>query len=329
MRVGIIGTGRMAERHLAAYRAAEGVHVVAVAGRSDAHRDRFLGQGVERYHADPRELLDAGDLDAVSVATPSASHAALVSAALSAGCHVLCEKPLAGSVAEANALVREAEAARRHLMVGYVMRFFPEFIALKRRLDAGEIGEARDVWLRRVTPLPEAAWYRDPEQTGGVAPELAIHLIDLARWWMGSNVSRVSAVLRDDRLRLGRPDSAHLLLEFANGAVGSLTAAYGAPAGRDAGVAGSRGVLQVEAGRVVPEREPEAAAGGDPFGAQVAQFVRGIQDDAPPAADGVEGLLGLAVVEAAQWSQEQGCAVAVRDVLSRALPVADLARYAK
>lgn len=297
LRVAILGAGAMARRHLDAYRKLGDVEVVAVAARTNRARDTFLAAGVPEFSTDSAALLSRGGFDAVSVVTPTGAHAACVKSALEAGCHVLCEKPLGHSLAESRELVAAAERADRRLMTGFVMRFFPELRDVKRRIDAGEVGDVSSAWFRKGTPAPEAAWYRDPDQSGGVLFELGIHGIDLVRWWLGRPIERVSAVRR--------ADDWWLLLE-ASGGVASVGASWGGALGTDSGVVGSKG-------SIVPARD---LGPGDPFHDQIAHFVDCIRSGARPAWDGRNALANLAVAEAAEEAARSGRAVRPAEVAS-------------
>jgi predicted dehydrogenase len=134
-------------------------------------------------------MLKRADLDVVSVATPNKFHAPLTIAALEAGCHVLCEKPMAMTLAEACAMQKTAKACRKKLGINFSYRFSAMSFALKQQVDAGLIGEiyfGRTVWHRRRGLPGFGGWFGNKDLAGG-GPliDLGVHRIDLALWLMG------------------------------------------------------------------------------------------------------------------------------------------------
>jgi UDP-N-acetylglucosamine 3-dehydrogenase len=211
-------------------------------------------------------------------------------------------------------------------MMGFIMRFFPEYRAAKRLIDAGEIGEIKNLWTRRSRRLPEQSWYRDPEQSGGVTFELGIHLIDLVRWLVPSSIQWDSAVMQGDVYRLGKEDNVWMLLEFANGAIGGIGASYSYSLEQsDFGVVGTEKSLTVDrgkGGRVIVEdyrfgrsdehpAGPDAPDGTHPGRAELAHFVDCVRNRRSPIATGEDGAASLAVALAAVESANGAGRVAV------------------
>jgi predicted dehydrogenase len=190
LRVGIIGAGRITERaHLPVLNARSDVRVV---GLFDPDRDRAgwvaTSFGIPAVCVDVDELLRL-DLDVVLIACPNRFHAEMTIAALDVGAHVLCEKPMAISGTEAQAMAEAAERSGRELMVGFANRFRPEVVALERTVREGQLGEIvaiRCGWLRRAGVPGAGTWFTDASQSGGgVLIDLGSHLIDLAVWLAG------------------------------------------------------------------------------------------------------------------------------------------------
>jgi predicted dehydrogenase len=189
MRIGVIGLG-MGRSHIQGYQACADAKVVAVADLDQARckkaKDEFK---IPKTYADAEEMLKKEKLDVVSVATPNACHMPQTVAAFQRGCHVLCEKPMAMSVAECRAMLAAAEKAKRRLMINFSFRFRPESFALKRLVDTGALGEiyaARTCWLRRRGLPGFGGWFGQKAMAGG-GPliDLGVHRIDLALWLMG------------------------------------------------------------------------------------------------------------------------------------------------
>ncbi len=188
LRVGICGSG-ITVAHIAGYQKIPGVEVVTIAGpdveRCQAVADKY---GIPQVFAEHHEMLALG-LDAVSIGVPNAFHAPLAIDALAAGCHVLCEKPLAATLDAATRMVAAAERSDGMLMVAFNCRYLPTALALKRLIDAGTLGpiyHARATWLRRSGIPGFGRWFTTKGLSGG-GPliDVGVHILDLALHMMG------------------------------------------------------------------------------------------------------------------------------------------------
>lgn len=206
IRIGIAGLGLMGQMHAANFLSHPKADVVALA---DADEDRRHGrlpelksnldawQGKEplqlgdvRPYADVMKMCADPDLDAIAICLPSDLHAAPAIAAMEAGKHVFCEKPIALGVEEGQRMLDAAESNNRTLMVGHCLRFWPEYVEADRIIRSGKYGKALAASFARCSPRPawSAAgdnWFSDPTRSGGVAVDLHIHDADIAVWWWG------------------------------------------------------------------------------------------------------------------------------------------------
>lgn len=235
VRVGLIGTSYWADQlHLPAVASHDAGTVVAICGR-DRERAELLAEkyGVPSVYTDYQAMIDRARLDAVIVATPEDLHHPMTMAALKAGKHVLCEKPMARTAAQSQEMLTAAEAANVKHMVQFTNRGLPHYRYIKEVVDDGYVGQpyhAYFYWPTGWFPAEEVNsyhWAFDARRANGAVNELGAHMIDLARWYLGE-VVRVSATLRNFVPHLdqdGTPmenanDSAFLLLDFASGAHG-------------------------------------------------------------------------------------------------------------
>lgn len=311
----------MAQRHIRAYTAIPGVQVVGVVGKTDENRRLFVDKyHVTRFCHHHSELLSRADIDAVSVVTPTYTHAEIVKDCLRAGCHVLCEKPISLHLQEAYEMVQAAEQANRILMIGFIMRFYREFQSIKRLIEQGRVGDVRFAWFRKNGRLPTQAWYLDPQKSGGVTFEMAIHLIDWMSWIVGSRVNAVSAQMVEDIYNLGKEDSAWILLKFKNHAVGAVGSSYAhSIPPTDIGVVGTARSLTVRRRRVMQEdlRTPRSSLGrlrqalwppwrptDNPLRAQLTHFIGCVRHNTPCSVTGRDGLYSLLVAFAALKSAQ-------------------------
>ena len=242
VRVGVIGLG-MGRHHIAGYQTHPGAEVVAVADLDESR----LGQIGDQYNVSTRylsgeEMLQEEELDIVSIATPNKFHAPLTLAALEAGNHVLCEKPMAMSADEARAMLAAAQKAGKRLMINFSYRFTEQSQALKDRVDGGELGDvyfARTVWHRR-RGLPQfGGWFGQKGLSGG-GPliDLGVHRLDLALWLMGyprpvwvlgSTYNPIATALaREHGVNYDVEDLAVGMIKFDNGATLEVEASWAA-----------------------------------------------------------------------------------------------------
>lgn len=234
VRLGLVGTSWWADfMYVPSIRSHPGATLSAVCGTNPERTAAFAQQhGVERHYTDYRRMFADGALDAVIVATPDDTHKAIALAGIDAGLHVLCEKPLANTVADAQEMLDRAEAANIRHMVLYTWRWQPVFQYLKALIDDGYIGRpyrAHFGFIGSWGLQPTYQWRQDGDRANGVLGDLGSHMIDMGHWMIG-RVASVSAhaPVMIDRTGLDgtspRPvnDTAHLTLEYANGAQGTV-----------------------------------------------------------------------------------------------------------
>jgi predicted dehydrogenase len=189
LRVGIIGLG-VGRIHIAGYQTHPQAEIVAVAD-PDGARLKEIGDkyGVASRYTSGEEMLSKEHLDVVSIATPNKYHRALTLAAFGAGCHVLCEKPMAMNAGEARDMLAASKAAGKRLMINFSWRFTEQSFALKAEVDAGLMGDiyfGRTIWHRRRGLPGFGGWFGQKALSGG-GPliDLGVHRLDLALWLMG------------------------------------------------------------------------------------------------------------------------------------------------
>ncbi|GAA4189751.1 Gfo/Idh/MocA family oxidoreductase [Microbacterium oryzae] len=204
LRAGVVGIGWAGQQHMAAYAAAADVELVAIAGKEEAIRAELAATyGVSRTYADWEEMIAHGDLDVVSVAVPTFLHAPITIAALGTGAHVLCEKPIARTGAEGQAMVDAARAAGRILEITFNHRRRGDIEAIRAAVEDGTIGRpyhARAIWLRRAGIPALGSWFTNAEMSGGgPLVDLGVHVLDWTLHLMGEpRVTAVSAVTHSE-----------------------------------------------------------------------------------------------------------------------------------
>jgi predicted dehydrogenase len=233
IRVGLIGVGGAAQiNHIPALKRTDGLELVGLCDR-DPEKAQRVAQKFQIPHAYDRldDLLADDSIDAVDICTPNFLHAPMGIAALEAGKHVLCERPLARSADEAANMAKAAKKADRQLLCCVQHRFRPDAQLLKKFVDKGDLGEiflAKAGWLRQRTEWDSDEWRRQKKESGGgVVLDLGFQMLDLSLWALGSpEVTSVTASVH--RQRRGEvEDSATTFFRLSSGATLTLELTWG------------------------------------------------------------------------------------------------------
>jgi predicted dehydrogenase len=199
LRVGIVGAGGIARPHLATLLQIPDIKVIGIADPVEASAAALATQAGATAYADHNELL--GKVDAVWICTPTYCHADQTIEFARAGVHVFCEKPIALDLSAADRMIVAAREARVQLMIGQVIRYYPETIAIKALLENGDLGNPVYVYGRRLfkrTVALAADWRRDVGLSGGMALESGVHEVDTVRWLGGEIVEIGGNVVYSD-----------------------------------------------------------------------------------------------------------------------------------
>lgn len=343
LRCGVIGLG-MGKGHVRAYQAHPDAEVVAIADpdekRLQAVGDEFK---VAQRYADPLEMLAKAKLDVVSIATPNKFHLPLALAAFQAGCHVLCEKPMAMNAAEGRRMIAASKRARRRLMINFSYRFTEQAWALKQQVDAGILGEVyygRTVWHRRRGMPGFGGWFGQKALSGG-GPliDLGVHRLDLALWlmgypkpvWvMGKTYNPIAAELAAQKGALyDVEDLAAAMITFDTGASLVVEASwaanisereqmetrlYGTKAGlvqrntQEGYTFEAEIYLERNGAQYDMKLHPPVPGAGSSY----AHFINAIRDRKPHLATGEEGLIVMEILDAIYASAAKGAPVKIR-----------------
>lgn len=338
LRLGLIGCGRVVETwHHPALAVIPEIRVRAIADSDSGRLERVgsLFQIDDRHrYADYRELLDQADLDAVSISTPPGSHRAIATAAAAAGKHILCEKPIATTLADADAMVQAARDAELQLSVHHNYFWFPENRVAAQLVRDGKLGRLVYTHINCLgLPYIGGAWrLYEPETSGGGVFIDMLHLIYLTNFFFGSFPLRADARvrrIRDERIRV--EDFATARLEYEGG-VGEVNVSWGLGWGGTQ-LMGTRGRLIYHYGHFTgvsyerPDRLVLITAEGEtdvtfPEAVQFSQgpfhqFVSAVVDGRPLEVTGEDGRAALEVALAAYKS------AALRRAVDLPLPATD------
>lgn len=337
-RVAVIGCGSIARmRHLPEYEANPKVEIVAVC---DIVPER-VAETAEKYGAeaftDYQELLEQVKPDVVSVCLPNYLHAPVSIAALNAGAHVLCEKPMATSYEEGLAMIAAAKTNDRRLMIAHNQRFVPSHQKAKELIEAGELGKIYSFRTAFGHGGPEGwsidgkdSWFfRKDEAFIGAMGDLGVHKSDVIRYILGEEFTEVAAMVETNAKEDSNvDDNAVCLLKSESGIIGTLTASWAYNSGEDNAtiIYGEKGTLRLEDdpkyslianytdGRKVNYELGQIQsndAAGQTSSHVVDHFIEAIQGDRDPLITGEEGLRSLNIILAALESSETGKRVTI------------------
>lgn len=345
--VGLMGAGWFGrEAHLKNLLRLPDVQVTAVSSRSPQSRDESVALAGSHLQAfeDWQDVLAVDGLDAVIVALTNDRHCEAAVAALEAGKHVLCEKPLGLTISECDQIIDAATTAGKVLQIGHEMRHQGLYQRMKSMVVNGDVGDPRIMWCREYRGPMRPGWRSSEAQTGGMLLEKNCHHFDLFNWILDSTPTKVSAfggtdVLTDRELL----DNAQVLVEFEKGRRAVLEICLFAPSGGDCeiGIVGSGGRIDTKNQAIeltyhrfdpaekiqetVPDPDDEAgftdASGRVDRGikAELEHFLDCCRTGASPLNDGHSARLNIAVCLAAQESiRRGGSVVTIDEILTQA-----------
>jgi predicted dehydrogenase len=268
---------------------------------------------------DSYEALLAADIDAVVIASENIRHVELTRMAAAAGRHVLCEKPLATNSADGLVMIEACRNAGVQLMTAFPCRFSPAMIRLKEAVDAGKIGNVLAIRGTNRGRCP-FSWFVEPSLSGGGAViDHTVHVTDLMRWLLGSEVKEVYAEISNGMYHKDFDDIGFLTMEFENGVFATLDTSWTRPNSFPTwgdvtlAVTGDKGVLSLDmfAQNLVLYSDKTGGTTWQPWGSNIddlmiESFVHSVASGEPVPITGEDGLRAAQVALAAYESAKQG-----------------------
>ena len=187
MKVGLIGIGGMGNVHFNCYKKMSDVEIAVADIRVDMAKEKIKDESIPVYES-YKEMIEAEKPDFVDICTPSYMHTDMAVYAMAHGSHVLCEKPMSISSAEAQRMIDAKEKYGKLLMTAHVVRFMSPYVYLKSVIDSGELGKPVHVIMHRLSEAPKWSWENwmlDTEKSGGVTLDLSVHDIDFMQYVFG------------------------------------------------------------------------------------------------------------------------------------------------
>lgn len=319
-RWGLVGLGRIADTEIAPGIARlDGHELAVVVSRDQAKADAFAAQhGAGRGTTSYDEMLAADDVDAVYIATPNALHADQVVAAAAAGKHVLCDKPLATSVSDAEKAIAACRDAGVHLGLMFNTRRYGGVAEAKAAVRDGTLGRVvlAQVEMSAGRNLPKG-WRTDPALAGlGTINNIGVHAFDLLRYLLDAEIVEVAAMV--DREDMDVDTAAAVLLRFDNGTLAYVNANQAVPfaqddfvlygtegrvLGRNLSRPGREGTLVVTTGDG-EQQTPASTTRG--YQDTLAAFAESVEAGTEPSPSGVDGLRSVELTTAIATAVETG-----------------------
>jgi predicted dehydrogenase len=302
-----------------------GVDVVGIYDDDGERGEKWAAEFETLFYADADALLGQ-ELDAVIICSENVKHRPMVEMAAGRVGAILCEKPIATTVADAQAMIDCCAATGTKLQIAFPVRFSPPVQHLKQTLDAGTLGRIFSAKCTNHGYLP-GRWFVQKELSGGGAViDHTVHVIDLLRWFWGAEVTEVYAEVGESLVYpdLGIDDAGLLSFQLSNGIYGTLDTSWSRPTSYvtwgdvKIEVLGDKGIVRVDAfGQALTVASNQAGKtrqvgwGSDMDQGLITDFVEMIRQDREPSITGYDGLKAMEVALAAYESARTGRSVKI------------------
>jgi len=323
MKWGLIGASTIASEHMIGAIRAQSAHDIVTVLSSDPVRGKEYAakHAILASTSELDDVLSGSNVDAVYISTTNEKHLPQALAAIKAGKHVMCEKPLAMNMADAVTMVRAAKAASVTLATNHHLRNAGSHMAIRDLIHSGRLGKVLSIRIFHAVMLPEhlRGWRIDnPLAGGGVIPDIVVHDADTVRFYLDEDPSDVVAVERSGAMGQGVEDSAMSVWTTPSGVMIQTHESFTHPfAGSGIEVHGTKGSViarNVMTQQPVGEIFLRTADGEEPVGfsthnlyqRSVAKFAEAVAGTGEPAATGIDGVKSLAVAAAVKTAATTG-----------------------
>ncbi|MBW8348248.1 Gfo/Idh/MocA family oxidoreductase [Bacillus sp. IITD106] len=313
MKVAVVGSGKLGQRHLASWTKIEGIEIVGVIARNQERLNKVASEYATKAFNSIEELVANTDVDVIDICTPTHTHASLVMEAANHKKHVICEKPLALSSEEADDIIKVCAENNVQLLVGQTLRFFPEYVNARVQVKNGAIGNPGVMRLSRGVPHPaEESWYTDGSKSGGLFMDLGVHDLDWVLWTFG-DVERVMA----KRVKRSGLEYGFINLKMTDGTIAHVELSWAETKFKASfELTGDKGMITYNHDDSNPltvqfrsedhVQLPRNMMEKDPFQRQLEHFVECISGETQPIVTAADALKVIKVVEAAIKSADKG-----------------------
>jgi len=328
LRIGLVGAGGIAREHLKSILAIEDIKVVAIADPVTESAEALAAQAGATAYADYHNLI--GKVDAAWICTPTFLHPEQTISLAEAGIHVFCEKPIALDLESADQMIAAATRGGVQLMIGHVIRYYPETIAIKQFLDDGTLGDPVYVYGRRLMVqggIHRVEWRQSAKTAGGNALESGIHEVDTVRTLGGEVESVTARIVYGDANDPDIDTDFRALFKLQSGATGAVDISIHTPVREwNWGIVGTKATAysprrgEVRVVRIADKEEQtvEVQKVHDQerqlnrcMLAENQAFVDAIRQESPVPISGKDGRRNLEIILAAHQSSREGRVVAI------------------
>lgn len=330
LNIGVLGAGFIGDIHLSCWEKIDGAEVKGVAEKSESRREMVSeGYGFGTYE-NPDALFEGEELDVVDVCLPTPMHKKIIEKAVHNVSAIICEKPIARRMNEANEMKEIARRNGVELYIGHVVRFFPEYVKMRNRITEGEVGHPGVIRTFRggASPFGRAKWYKEVDKSGRILVDMLIHDFDWLRWTVGEVQSVYTKGLSFEKKE---KDMALVNLRFKNGSIAHVEGSWAHPEDypftTKVEVAGSDGLLTFDSNNSVPlevykyEGEggsgtgaPESPLSRNPWCKQLDHFLESFRLGRQPRVTVEDSIEALKISLSALKSLESGEPVKVGDI---------------
>lgn len=217
IKIGILGAGYMGHTHARAYQQVKDVEIVGIADVNNAKAVSLAEKYNAKSYSNPDELIYREDVDVVDICLPTPFHHEYVVKAASNGKNILCEKPIALNLRQADAMINCVKKFKAKFMVAHTLRFWPEYVKARQIVRERILGKPLEISTTRLVGTPawsENDWILNPEMSLGAAVDLNIHDVDFTTWVLGKPKSVFARGLKSHR---GAYDHVILVLDYEEG----------------------------------------------------------------------------------------------------------------
>ena len=323
MKVGIVGVGFMGTTHAAGW-AETPATIVGFMAETSREADAIAKRNNAKVYASLDEMLP--EVDAVDICSPTHLHYEMALQAAAVGKHIVCEKPLARTTKQAQAIVNTCRQAGVQLLVAHVVRFFPEYALAHSAVVEGQVGKPAVIRLHRGSYRPKKPvgnWFLDEVKSGGILMDLMIHDYDYARWVAGE-VESVSARRVTQRHPDAPVDYGLVILSHRSGALSHIAGAWAYPPPTfrtHLEIAGDRGLIEFDSDGTAPIQNlilkasgsdapdialPSSPVSESPYTTQIKEFYGALAEGKPARVSATDGLVAVQIAEAALESAHTG-----------------------
>lgn len=310
----------MGKMHASCYARIEDARMVGISDIDQKQGEKLAERYKCRFYKNPDVLIAESEAQIIDICTPTPFHKQFTLRAAQVGKHIICEKPIARTVEDADQMLKEVEKRKVLLLVGHMVRFSPEYIKIKELVQKGEVGNPAVIRTFRGAASPPTSWYWDVERSGGILVDLLIHDFDFLCWTFGAVDTIYALNVSFDPFQ--QKSVALVNLKFQVGSLAHVEGSWAHPKDfpftTKVEVTGDKGLIQFDSRESVPvmlhkegakkeeDRVPESLLAQDPYFMELKHFIQCVQGKEKPRIYPQDAIQALEISLAALQSAKTG-----------------------